>query len=388
MFLYFLHHLNRVKIATTEAEKEAIYRLRYQSFIIEMNKNNIENVDHERKMIKDVDDDKPGNILIYIGPFDAPKATARLTIYQPNKVPKEISKRYTLDEYPEFKDKKLAEVSRLTICAQHRKGTMLLSLVNTLYKISAKENVDIALLYTTPGLCKFYCKFGYRHYQSHTIRTSDGIRIAMINILSDINFYTKVNSPLKKLVKKYYGRGKNRVLNLETLSSRIQDSNCTPKNQTEYIYNKLMNQTENSKSKLSEFMKNLTRSDLDHIVKHSIIMNAKEGDIIYTEGLIEKEVYIVLSGSLTIQSQQNSILNKIETGDIFGEISFFTNSGERTGTVTANNNCELLMLSRKFVHKIAIDNPTLAMKLLFNMANVLATEFCSNQYQYKKLQVI
>lgn len=81
------------------------------------------------------------------------------------------------------------------------------------------------------------------------------------------------------------------------------------------------------------------------IRKHEV--KYKEGDIIFKEGDITKEMYFILEGQVKIikivhnEIQNLGYLNK---GDFFGEMSTFTDQ-KRTATVVAHKNCILLEIN-------------------------------------------
>ena len=189
MGLYFLHHFHKVYLSKTEHEKQAQYSLRYRIYSDELKKKNINTSDHEIKMIRDPEDTLKNTMLLYVGKKNNPKASCRITLYEQGTLPVTIKERYSLNCFPEFENNKIAEISRLVIDPKYRKGVIIFSIVTKLYHICGQNNVDFCLLYCSPGLSNLYKRFGFRTYQAHTLRTHDGLRIPMINILNMKNLH-------------------------------------------------------------------------------------------------------------------------------------------------------------------------------------------------------
>ncbi len=96
----------------------------------------------------------------------------------------------------------------------------------------------------------------------------------------------------------------------------------------------------------------------------------KDGDTIFEENSIGKEMYIILSGNAEIIKKRGGVettLATLEEGDFFGEMSLFDNS-PRSATVKALGDVKLLEINQKnFLKKISRD-PSLAFRMLEKMS--------------------
>ncbi|MBC8555587.1 MAG: cyclic nucleotide-binding domain-containing protein [Candidatus Brocadiales bacterium] len=96
----------------------------------------------------------------------------------------------------------------------------------------------------------------------------------------------------------------------------------------------------------------------------------KDGDIIFKENSIGKEMYIILTGRVTVIKEKGDVettLATLEEGDFFGEMSLFDNS-PRSATVKALGDVKLLEINQKnFLKKISRD-PSLAFRMLEKMS--------------------
>ena len=96
----------------------------------------------------------------------------------------------------------------------------------------------------------------------------------------------------------------------------------------------------------------------------------KDGDIIFEENSVGREMYIVLTGKVKVIKEKDGVettLATLEEGDFFGEMSLFDNN-PRSATVKALGDVKLLEINQKnFLKKISRD-PSLAFRMLEKMS--------------------
>ncbi len=102
----------------------------------------------------------------------------------------------------------------------------------------------------------------------------------------------------------------------------------------------------------------------------SLGKNYKDGDNIFKENSIGREMYIILTGKVRIIKERNGVettLATLEEGEFFGEMSLFDNN-PRSATVKALGDVKLLEINQKnFLKKISRD-PSLAFRMLEKMS--------------------
>lgn len=96
----------------------------------------------------------------------------------------------------------------------------------------------------------------------------------------------------------------------------------------------------------------------------------KDGDIVFKEKSIGKEMYVILSGKVKItkeKSGKEATIAALEEGDFFGEMALFDNS-PRSATAIALGDVSVLEIDQKnFLKKISKD-PSLAFRMLKKMS--------------------
>ncbi len=96
----------------------------------------------------------------------------------------------------------------------------------------------------------------------------------------------------------------------------------------------------------------------------------KDGDTIFEENSIGKEMYIILTGNAKVIKKKDGVettLATLEEGDFFGEMSLLDNN-PRSATVKALGDVKILEINQKnFLKKISRD-PSLAFRMFEKMS--------------------
>lgn len=124
-----------VQVASTKNELEQIYRLRYSIYCVEL-KRDYPDADHDKKWIRDDDDEEDYAVNLYISRSKDVLheeqeiiAVARLNIFQPGQVPQMYSDMFALTSFPDWENIVTAELGRLMVSPTARGGTVFKSLI-------------------------------------------------------------------------------------------------------------------------------------------------------------------------------------------------------------------------------------------------------------------
>lgn len=99
----------------------------------------------------------------------------------------------------------------------------------------------------------------------------------------------------------------------------------------------------------------------------------KTGDVVFTEGDVGKEMYILLSGRLSAYVKQpdgtQRRMFEIKPGDFFGEMSIIANE-TRSATLTAMEDTVVMVLPGIDFYRIIFDHPMIGIKMLESISQV------------------
>jgi CRP-like cAMP-binding protein len=99
----------------------------------------------------------------------------------------------------------------------------------------------------------------------------------------------------------------------------------------------------------------------------------KQGGLLFSEGDIGDEMYVILEGSISIFLEKNgkrTDLVRLEKGNTFGEMGLFRKA-ERSASAEAAEKTRLLVVNRDCLEPLKKRNPKIAAKLFLNLANRL-----------------
>ena len=106
----------------------------------------------------------------------------------------------------------------------------------------------------------------------------------------------------------------------------------------------------------------LDSKELDAVGALVTQIDAKDGEVLMTEGGYASEMYIVVHGTLivTADGEQVAVLTD---GDFVGELALLTHT-HRNATVTAQGRAELLHIDRPSFASLLAEVPQIAVKML------------------------
>lgn len=123
----------------------------------------------------------------------------------------------------------------------------------------------------------------------------------------------------------------------------------------------------------SPFFKNLPTDSLDNLIFSGRLCQAPENQILFKEGQSGNTCYILVQGNVVI-SQKGKNINVLNQGACFGEISLLMSGGQRTATVTTQQNSVFLEIQQNDFYRVLSQNLILAKEIEALAAERLAKD--------------
>jgi CRP-like cAMP-binding protein len=118
------------------------------------------------------------------------------------------------------------------------------------------------------------------------------------------------------------------------------------------------------------------------LLEHTRYRRFRPGDAVVTAGARDRSLYLILEGLLEVLADRgrrgHRRIASIGAGSVIGELSFF-DGGARSALVRAVTPVVLAELSPAKFDALAIANPALARRLLFDLGRILAQRLRSVQ---------
>lgn len=370
MLTQWLTRLESVREATTTEEREAIYRLRYSVYIGELRRN-FPDADHERKWLRDNDDEKPLTTLLYTGTLADMTGTLRLRTWEPGQVPPKEKTWWSMARFPGIDALTNSEIGRLIVRPDARGRLILPALLRTTYEhLAGKRNADLVFCCCSPGHVRNYQRLGMSPYGGSLIDSGTGsIQVPLVTVLSDTAHFKRCGSFLAPMVKKFFGPGKRQPLDTAPLRRIIDTKEIPVESDSEKVWEAVEDALDAERS--GETFIDACAGAMKKMSKSGFVLNLGEGETLLREGVHEKEVYVILEGAFEV-FQDSRRIGLLTKGDLIGEVAFFSPSGQRTASVRALTKGRLLVLRRKFLQELTHADPEAGYQILMNMSRVMA----------------
>ena len=371
MLLKWLNNLHPVHIATTEEEREAVYRFRYTVYYQELGRQ-LGNPDHERKRIWDPEDDKDTTTILYTGNLDDLTGTVRLRHWPPGSVPEHVKQEMSFDLIPDIDERHTAEIGRFMIRKSNRGKLLLASFSATVFDLLAnKHNTELTFCYCAPTLIPYYRKLGARPFGARLVETPDDIMVPLVSVMSDYAYFKRVGSPLAPMVKKSFGKGKRKVIDPQLYQHLFEAESEPVEADPEKIWDELQDAVLTEPEEAGSFLDSLPPDTVKLLTKRGFIIDIPAGKMIARKGLSAQEMFVILDGlfEVTDGGQRLALLGK---GDVFGELAFFIEAQRRTATVTSINEGRVLVLHAQTLRDLISTDPATAAHVLLQLGAVMA----------------
>ncbi|MBU7587376.1 MAG: GNAT family N-acetyltransferase [Nostoc sp. TH1S01] len=203
-----------IKIAKTLEDKTAIYRLRYEIYVEEMQFSYSKNcqlyIDHNNKTLTDSMDDNH-EILVYAIDNYQNKVIATVRINFPENSYIHFKNEYSVEEFYPYYPNFVSNTTKAMVHQDYRGRRITLELFKFVYQIYLQKGIVYDFIDCRLNLVDFYKKFGYRIYTNTFIHPYAGECMPMVLCTIDKEHLQKIRSPLFKL--------------LENFSSSLNDKN-------------------------------------------------------------------------------------------------------------------------------------------------------------------
>jgi len=136
----------------------------------------------------------------------------------------------------------------------------------------------------------------------------------------------------------------------------------------------------------SSLFAGLGRDELDLVLSISRTRRFGSGDVVFSEGEVGEELFLVKEGKVAITKQVKGnieqVLAHLGPGDYFGEMAVMDKI-PRTATATAEEACVLVVIGESDLLKMMDDYPKTAAKIMFNLLRTFSRRLQATNEQVR-----
>ena len=361
----------QVKYATSEDELNAVYNLRYQIYVEELQEE-WEVTDHENKMLRD-SDDATGRIL-YATDGDEIAGTVRLHWGEDAPFSEEFHETYDLKRFESVvPQNRMVIFTRFMVKKKYRGSLLPFQLLGEIAKFSLEKTVQLSFCDCQTYLLNLYTRLGYRTYTKTYNHEDVGLLVPLVLVVEDIAYFQQINSPLLAFADPTYNPpAPKEILALIPHAPAVQSVTQEAAAQWARSFGLLSESHERN----GIIFDGLDEEDVAKLMKRSFIIQCQLNDVIIQKNSVDRTMYIVLAGLVEVR-EGNQVLAVLSQGDVVGELAFLLHAERLSDVYAATEDVQILSLNEKAVLGLIENEPAIASRLFYNLSKVIGVKMVS-----------
>ncbi len=355
-----------LRFSETESDHEAVYRLLYDVYIIELGRGY--QADHVGHRMVDLSD-RPSRVLL--AEHDGQViGTMRLAWGGDGPFSPEERLTYRLDELGQvIAPNQLLVFSRFATHASYRGGNVPGHLIDALIRFAIAHDVCAVLCDCRPHLISTYLRLGFRILAPIVNTAAAGILVPLILLLDD---RVQIEATASRIHPLLDGLTANqaRYGKLLALLPRepIVETLERPQQAPEWT-GMVRLLTETSPERFPIF-RGMAVEDIARMTTMSHVLACSAGDLIVRHGSTDRTVFVILDGAVDVL-REGQVVAQLLPGSVFGEVAFLAQV-PRSADVVAAHDSQIICLRPSTLAALIEKEPRVAAPLLLNLSRILA----------------
>jgi hypothetical protein len=356
-----------LQFAETEAEKQAIFRHRYEIYVEEMDRYHGISDHENRVMTEDVDE---YSRFLYAELEGVVIGSMRWTWGGDSDFVQRHIDQYMLQPFLDcLPPGQLIVGERFMVSKEHR-GSDLLSRMFVRYMNFCNDNrIQLVFGDCEPHLLNLYQGLGFRTYSERNINSADaGYLIPLVLVPEDLDYMQRIKSPITPALTDF-ADDHQVPENLDDLikgSAVLSERLARRENYWEGLH-EAFHMIGRSKPSLFD---DLDKEVIQPFLNKSNVIDCKNGDRVLKKGNVAQNMFVVLSGELEVR-ENDQVLARLVRGDLLGEVAFFLGIPRSADVYAVGDNTSVLSLSETTVRKQIDEDPKVAAQMMLNISRIL-----------------
>jgi hypothetical protein len=344
-------------LATTQRERDAIARLRYDVHVREQNVP-LGDADHARQRIWYPDDDLPSTLHFYAGSPDEMLGCLRIRLWRPGQVPADVREFYSMDMLPGVDALTVCDVSKMVMVPKLRGTTAMAALSGySIYETVRAHGNALMVACCAPGLLRSYRAIGLRTFGGRMRHTSWGLIIPLIGLTNELEHTYRIGSPWYPALRRL--QREDRLPPDLPVLRRMAEQDRSALTDVGEVAPEI---DAFARRGASSFLSSLSPAARASLARYAMVLDVPPGVCLTRHGVIERELFLVLDGEFAAFRDERE-LRRMVRGEVFGEIALLSDGGQRRAEVRALTAGRVLVLRRKFLPELSESDPRVALEI-------------------------
>ena len=354
-------------MASSDDEKEAVYRFRYDVYVEEMGRYG-DIADHANRRFREPEDDTAR--IFYAAADGQVVATSRFNWGGDAPFTDRLVDHYRLAPFlDEIPPEAMAVGERGMVKPDLRGSSIFWELGEKSQAFIGEKRVQLIFGACEPHLLSRYVGQGSRTFAAKNINSPDsGYLIPIVNVVEDVDYLRRIGSPSAEATRDWGDEKRipeciERLLSDEgnVISQRLVDSGLY----LGEVSHALEDLNENQVSALE----GLTNDEVIGVLDKSNIIHCEPGDHVIKKGGTARNMFVILEGHVEVRDE-GALLGVFSPGDVFGAAAFLLER-PRVVDMYAATPCRILSLSERTIRKAIDSDAHGAAHLMLNIAKIL-----------------
>lgn len=354
-----------VRFATTEDERQAVYRLRYATYVEEMHVYTRQ-ADHAHHWFQDSED--AAAHLMYAQVGDEVVGTLRVQLEAEGALPEPTASRFALERFrPLVSPEHICVVGRFMVRRDMRGTAVPYRLIQESIRFQLSRGQELAFCDCQPHLLNLYMSLGFRPYLSPYDHPEFGVMVPLVLVLRDREHLEWVGSPLTALLPMDVAPSEvpERVAPLLAKARGVMSQELTDPDSYWREVHGLMGTAR------PPVFSGLSEQELQSVLASSHVIQCAPGDYLIRKGQVARTVFVVLSGALEVRDGERAVATASE-GEVLGEVAFLLSTARISDVCATGQGARVLCLSEKSLRALIDSSSRAAALLLLNLSRALA----------------
>jgi predicted GNAT family N-acyltransferase len=352
-----------VRVAATEAEREAIYRLRHEVYVQEMGE--FRDV-AEEGMLRDPSDETARHL--YVKVHDIVVGALRYHVGRDGPFSAEDEEIYDLRRFRDVvPDEKMAVLSRFCALPEYRPLLVPFKLLLQSLPFSPEEGVELLFCDCQPHLLNLYTRLGFRNYTRVYNDPVASILVPLVLVRGDVDHFRRMRSPIGER-----DPGPESVALAARVRPLLRGGSMAPIDGRERSWEEIQFYLQDLPGGHESILSGLVNDEVRAVLASSFQIELRKGDRVVRRGQVTRTLFIVVHGRLEVREGER-VIATLERGDVFGEVAFLVPDQRRISDVYAvDDGVVIVGMSEKALWALIEGNSRAAALLLLNLSTALA----------------
>lgn len=357
-----------IHLAESDAEKEAVYRLRYDIYVEEMGRFR-GLADHAGRRLVEPED-ATARIFYGAEADGTVVATMRLSWGGDAPFSERLIENYQLEPFlAEMAPERIAIGERGMVTPRLRGSEIYRELGLCSRRFASEKRIELIFGACEPHLLSLYVGQGWRTFSKKNLNSSEvGFVIPIVTVVEDVAYLRRIGSPSAATAKDWGDQARipKCVDRLITNGGNVISQRLTAAGAFWGEIHDALEQL--GEARVAPF-DGLSEEQAQRCIGKSNIIDCAAGDRVLKKGNVARNMFVVLDGTLEVRDG-DTLLRILSPGDVLGEIAFLLEQ-PRSADVYAATDARILSLSEGTVRKLIESDPDVAAHLLLNVSKML-----------------